>query len=184
MKRLWFLIVVAICYWGCKKDNAEPEAPVVEFGRFIHVSQDANGKDLLIDAVIHFSDKNGDIGRVQNEKEDPCGHNIYDLYMFYEEKKADGSYYPLKFKGDDTLWDASCNYTVVDDSIQLSFPRALTYIEPAGNNKSIDGEVSYRMDYDAALVALKPVGRFRIYMKDRAGNKSNEIYSEDLVLSQ
>jgi hypothetical protein len=58
----------------------------------------------------------------------------------------------------------------------------MQYIEPAGNSKGIEAEVRYRMDYTSALILLSNIGRFDFYIRDRANNKSNRIYSGDLVL--
>ena len=58
----------------------------------------------------------------------------------------------------------------------------MQYIEPAGNSKGIEAEVTYRLDYTSALVLLSTNGRFEFYIRDRASNKSNKIYSEDLII--
>jgi hypothetical protein len=60
----------------------------------------------------------------------------------------------------------------------------MQYIEPAGNSKGIEATVTYRMDYTSALVLLSQAGRFDFYIRDRANNKSNRIYSADLLINK
>jgi hypothetical protein len=180
--KILYLLLVPFIIVSCKKDKADPQPPEIEFSGFNYLQKDVDGTDLQVEVVIHFKDKNGDIGRHESEKKDACGRDIADLYLFYE-LNNNGTFYPLKFKGNDTLWDANCNFTVVDDSIQLSFKRAITYIEPEGNNKAIEGDIAYRLDYESALILMKPSGRFRVYLVDRLGQKSNEIFTDELVLT-
>ena len=65
---------------------------------------------------------------------------------------------------------------------QINFRRSLDYVQPEGNNRSIEGEIAYELDYESAISNLFPVGRCKVYLLDRARNKSNEIYTDDLVI--
>ena len=132
---------------------------------------------------ITFKDRNGDIGRTESEQYDNCGRLIFDLFIFYE-KKENNIYTPVFLNLPDSTLDENCqvvsgSYTPIT---QINFKRALTYVQPEGNNRSIEGEISYQLDNESALTNLYPVGRFKVYLLDRARNKSNEIYTEDLVL--
>jgi len=78
----------------------------------------------------------------------------------------------------------ACDTLVYFDSVQVKFNQRMQYIEPAGNSKGIEATVTYRMDYLSAIILLSNVGRFEFYIRDRANNKSNVLYSEDLFLNK
>jgi hypothetical protein len=186
MKKIIALFFCSALFTACKKDNADPEPPEISFVGFNYLEKDASGKDTKIEMIISFKDRNGDLGLRENEKKDQCGHDVQNLKAIYE-RNENGvfvpDYIPLDPPLKDTIWDDNCNYTL-SDSLLISFGRSITYIEPEGNNKSIEGEISIVLDYSSDLILLKPSGRFKIYLVDRAGNKSNEIYTDELRLQQ
>jgi hypothetical protein len=182
----FFLLIASLIFSGCKKVTSDPKAPEIEFGGFNYLEKDANGKDSKVELIIKVKDVNGDIGTLEDErKKPPCGYKYADLFMFYE-RYENGVYvpdylHPLK---PDTLFDSNCNIVAIRDSFQNEITYALTYIQPEGNNKSIEAEISYLMELRTTLLYLiKPQGRFRIYIQDRAGNKSNEIITDPLIIS-
>ncbi|MEP7263136.1 MAG: hypothetical protein ABI772_01490 [Bacteroidota bacterium] len=187
------LAVLLLSFVGCKKNNDDPEPPTIEFVGFNYLEKDANGRDLQVEMIIHFKDKNGDIGHIDEEKTDACGRPVNDLFLYYE-RYENGIYIPHIIPHKDTLLDASCNIISIKDSAQYEQNRILRYIQPEGNNKAIEGEISYLMRYQDVFSTLPPApvsgqllpaqGRFRIYIKDRAGNKSNEVYSQALIVNR
>lgn len=195
MKNRYSLLfsLLLLSFAGCKKDSNEPEPPIIEFVGFNYVEKDANGRDLKVELVINFKDKNGDIGHVDAEKTDACGRPVYDIFLYYE-KYENSIFIPYFLPHKDTLLDASCNIISIADSAQFEQHRILRYIQPEGNNKAIEGEIAYLMQFDDVFATLPPApnggpiqpaqGRFRIYIKDRAGNKSNEIYSDLLTVKR
>jgi hypothetical protein len=138
-----------------------------------------------VEMIIRFKDVNGDLGHTDVEKLNSCGYTYPDLYMFYE-KYENGNFIPdiVNPIDPDTVYDSNCNITAIRDTFQSELTFSMTYIQPEGKNKSIEGEISYDMDIQGSLMFFfKPRGRLRIFLVDRAGNKSNEIYSDDLLLS-
>ena len=182
---LLFATVLVVA--GCKKDTKDPAPPEIEFGGFNYIEKDAEGNDTRVEMIIKFKDVNGDIGTMDGEKTDNCGYDYPDLFMFYE-KYENGAYVPsfpeyVTPPLNDTVFDSHCNIVEIRDTFQSEVTYSVPYIEPEGNNKSVEGEISYDMDIAVVLYGLvKPQGRFRVYLKDRAGNKSNEILTEPLIL--
>lgn len=182
------LVIVAFSLsflFSCKKDHFDPEPPKITFDGWNYIEKDANGHDSKVELVIGFKDRNGDIGRIESEKNDKCGRPISDLFIYYEQK-VNNSYTPAYWDQPDSALDANCNlipgsYTPVS---QINFVRALDYIQPEGNNRSIEGEITYILGYDDAISVLNSfaAGRCRVFLMDRARNKSNEVYTSDLIL--
>jgi hypothetical protein len=185
IKTILLFSLAAVVFCGCKKYDEDPEAPEIEFGGFNYYPKDANGKDVRVEMIVRFKDVNGDLGHTEAEKQNSCGYSYPDFFLFYE-KYENGVFVPQMINpaDPDTVYDANCNIAAIRDSFQSELTYSLTYIQPEGKNKSIEGEISYDMDLQGALMFFfQPKGRLRIYLIDRAGNKSNEIYSDDLLLS-
>jgi hypothetical protein len=183
MKCALFFSLLILIFAGCKKSDLEPEAPEIAFVGFNFLEKEPDGTDLRIEMIIRFKDRNGDIGRVESEKKDACGRDIKDLNIFYE-KYQNGIFTPFLTAIKDTIWDNNCQVVSVSDSSQLQLSRSLAFIQPEGNNKSIEGEISYELKYLSELIILPSKGRFRIFLKDRAGNKSNEIFTDELTITK
>lgn len=174
------ILLVAVLFSSCSDDETFDTVPVIKFERFVHYYNSA-GKDTSIDFVFSLTDGDGDIGFRENEIDLSCGADNFNLYVNYEEKIG-AAYKPKKLWTEVTEITTDCDTLVYFDSVQIAFNQRMQYIEPAGNSKGIEAEVTYRLDYTSALVLLSNNGRFEFYIRDRAGNKSNKVYSEDLVL--
>lgn len=165
---------------SCTKDEKFSEIPSVEFVSYVKYA-DAAGKDTAVDFIFTLRDGNGDIGFRENEFDNSCGADNFNLYLAYEEKSGAG-YRPKKLWLQVVEVTPMCDTLVYFDSVQVRFNQRMQSIEPAGNTKSIEAEVRYRMDFASALVLLSSAGRFEFYIRDRAGNRSNKAYSNDLQL--
>ena len=189
MNKLIIIITALIVISACKKDRFEPEPPVISFGGWKYYPIGANGHDSLVEMVINFKDRNGDIGRIESDSYDKCGIQINDLYIYYE-KKENGVYSPAYETDPDNPLDSSldANCIVIPGSYiyskQIDFKRAVEFIQPEGNNQSIEGEIIYKLNYESALSRINtfPAGRCKVFLMDRARNKSNEFYTEDLII--
>jgi hypothetical protein len=180
MKNLALLGLLMVLLQSCKEDEKFSTIPEITFERF-ELYKNAAGQDTTVDFVFSLTDGDGDIGYRDNEIDNSCGADNFNLYMFYEEKNG-SSYRPKKLWLQVTEITPACDTLVYFDSVQIVFNQRMQYIEPAGNSKGIEAEVRYRMDYTSALILLSNIGRFDFYIRDRANNKSNRIYSGDLVL--
>ncbi|MBK9400778.1 MAG: hypothetical protein IPN36_07895 [Bacteroidetes bacterium] len=177
-----FLLLISSLLLSCGKDENFSPIPEITFERFLFY-QDASGKDTTVDFVFSLVDGDGDIGFRENEFDNSCGADNFNLYIAYEEKSG-ATYRPKKLWIQVSEVTPTCDTLLYFDSVQVSFNQRMQYIEPAGNSKGIEATVTYRMDYTSALVLLSQAGRFDFYIRDRANNKSNRIYSTDLLINK
>jgi len=182
LKFLFFLAIVAILYTSCGKDESFSPIPEIKFERFVNYVG-ASGKDTVVEFIFSIKDGDGDIGFADNEFDNSCGADNSNLYLSYEEKNG-VVYRKKKFWTQVVEVTPACDTLVYFDSVQVKFNQRMQYIEPAGNSKGIEATVTYRMDYLSAIILLSNVGRFEFYIRDRANNKSNVLYSEDLFLNK
>ena len=173
-------LVIFTMISSCKEEQTFSTIPEVEFDNFITYS-DAAGIDTAVDFIFTIKDGDGDIGFQEGEFNASCGADNSNLYIAYEEKSG-ASYRPKKIWTQVTDITANCDTTIYFDSVQVKFNQRMQYIEPAGNSKSIQATVTYRMDYISALILLSTHGRFQFYIRDRANNISNTAVSADLLL--
>ncbi len=177
----WVLILF-FCFNSCVKPTHFSEIPKITFKEF-HQYKNTAGKDSSLDVVISFQDGDGDIGYSDGEYK-KCGVPQNNLFLYYE-KKEGNSFIPFLISGALDLYpdrDDSCQ-VIAHDSTQFHFDYRMPFVQPSGSNKSIDGEISVFMAQNIAAFLL-PQGRFRIFLEDRAGNKSNEILSTELDLAK
>ncbi len=174
------LFLGLLVFNACQKDTNFNTVPEIKFERF-ELYKNAAGQDTTVDFIFSLTDGDGDIGFADNEIDKSCGADNFNLYIYYEEKNGT-AYRPKKLWTQVTEITKNCDTLVYFDSVQIAFNQRMQYIEPAGNSKGIEAEVRYRMDYVSALILLSNTGRFDFYIRDRANNKSNRIFSEDLVL--
>jgi hypothetical protein len=175
------LFALVVFFSSCGKDKQLSNIPELEFTSFTNF-KDASGRDTSVYFRFAFKDGDGDIGTSNEALDTTCGADNNNLFIAYEEKRADGKYYPKKLWQQVTLVDSNCDTTVFFDSVQVQFNQRMQYLEPEGNGKSIEGDVNYKMDYVSAVVLLSTEGRFVFYIEDRMKNKSNIISTPDLVI--
>lgn len=186
MKKQWsgvfylFTLLAGLALAGCKSDEKFSRIPEITFDKFV-LYKDAAGRDTSIDFVFSLKDGDGDIGYREDEVDNSCGADNFNLYIAYEEKRG-AAFFPKKIWTEVTDITANCDTTVYFDSVQVRFLQRMQYIEPAGNSKGIEATVTYRMDFVSALLILSPSGRFDFYIRDRANNKSNRLYTPELNL--
>ncbi len=105
---------------------------------------------------------------------------LNNLFIFYEEKQGASFVPKLFFEPEIIDYNDNCDSIGWhSDSLQLHFPSRMTYIQPSGSDKSIEGEVSYHFSQNTILF-LSSKGRFKFYIVDRAEHQSNTEYSEEL----
>lgn len=178
--KIILLLLAPVLFYSCGKESSFSPIPEITFERFV-IYSNASGKDTTVDFIFSLKDGDGDIGFRDNEYDNSCGADNSNLYLLYEEKSG-ASYKPKKLWTQVVEITPACDTLTYFDSVQVRFNQRMQYIEPAGNSKGIEATVTYRMDYASALILLSTTGRFEFYIRDRANNKSNRIYSADLNL--
>lgn len=180
VKNQWFVLILILTLNGCSKTNKFSEIPNVTFKEFIQ-HRNVAGKDSAFDFIFTFQDGDGDLGYLENEFF-KCGIPENNLFIYYELKQGN-TFVPKLFLEHVYDTDANCDTIAIrDDSLQLDFPSRMTYIQPSGSDKSIEGIVSYAMSETNVRFLFNESGatasgRFRFYILDRAGHKSNEEYT-------
>lgn len=182
MYKAALLLIGVIGIASCGKDNGFSPTPEVEFKSFVNY-KDAAGKDTAIDFIFDFKDGDGDIGYKDNELDTNCGADNNNLYIAYEERRG-ADFYPKKLWLEVTDVDANCDTNVYFDSVQVQFNQRMKYLSPPGNNKSITGTVTYHMDQYSALIVLSASGRFKFYIRDRAGHLSNVVTTPEVYITK
>jgi len=180
-------IIALLIINSCQKPKVFSEIPKITFKEFRQFKT-ISGQDTSLDIVFSFEDGDGDLGYLENEFI-RCNVPLNNLFMYYEVKQA-GAFAPLNYFDHWLEFNDNCDTIVNDAFRQLHFESRMTYIQPTGSSKSIEGEVSYHLS-NTFIPFLFPndsvqtaIGRLRFYIVDRAGHKSNEVISNDLNLSR
>jgi hypothetical protein len=182
MKNLLLVLFSAFIISSCQKDEEFSKIPEITFERY-DIYSDAAGVDTTVDFVFSLKDGDGDIGFNDGEFNSACGADNSNLYLAYEEKLG-ANYIPKKIWTQVTDITANCDTNIYFDSVQVIFNQRMQYIEPAGNSKSIEATVKYRMDYLSAVILLSRSGRFKFYIRDRANHVSNVVVTPELTITK
>ena len=179
-------LIILLCIASCVKPTNFSTTPNISFKEY-HQYKNVAGKDTSLDIVTHFEDGDGDIGYLDNEFI-KCNAPQNNLFIYYERKQGN-NFAPVIFYDPWAELNDQCDTIALHDSLQLHFENRMTFIQPSGSNKSIEGDVTYHLS-ETFVKFLFPYqvntaqGRFRIYMIDRAGHKSNEIITADLNINR
>lgn len=177
-----YLLIIGVTFLiSCKKEEPVSAVPEISFTA-LNRYNDAAGKDTAIELVFKIKDGDGDIGFGENEFDNSCGADNNNLYVKYEELRGN-AYAPKKLWLQVTDINTSCDTTIYFDSVQVAFEQRMQYIEPAGNKKSIEADVYYRIN-GLNLMLLSVNGRFNFYIRDRANNKSNVVTTPGFSISK
>ncbi|MGZ4047826.1 MAG: hypothetical protein ACXVPU_05085 [Bacteroidia bacterium] len=154
-------IVISICFSSCQKEKQTSSVPHIEFLSYKKYSNDS------ADCIISFTDGDGDIGI---ESSDLISEN--DMFMKYLYKDTlDGIFKPFD----------SVDSTFVMDTLFYSY--RIPYLKNEGQNKSLQGTIKAKL---RALPIYQPqhkTVKFEIRIKDRAGNYSNIVSTNEISTS-
>jgi hypothetical protein len=149
---------------SCRKANDFSDIPVISL-KSLFLQKYTSGQDSIF-LIIAFEDGDGDIGL---NAEDTLGKfklgepAYFNLVITYFEK-VNGQYIETKPSGE-------------------TFSLRTPYLAPAGHNKALKGEISYRLPINTSA---KPndTTRYEVFLYDRALHKSNVITTNDIILNQ
>lgn len=161
----FLVLILGLVFLGCTKAPTYPKEPSIEFDHLRVINDDVNYVDS-VSIFIKFKDGDGDIG---NNPPDP---NYFDFFMDIY-KKTNGVYVRLPDFDNTSAYNGS-----------------LPLLSPYNITGPIDGTIRYIIDPFAAPIPLAPVPpfypgdtlRFHVRIRDRAGNYSNWVESDDFVL--
>ena len=149
-----FVIFPAIALFfliSCSDEDTYPVTPEIAFKSLVIFQNTANNDSVVL--TFSFTDGDGDIGTPGS---DTVGRDVF--IKFYE--MQEGVFVPFN----DPF--GAFNYKV-------------PFLIPRGNNNSLKGDIVINVDYNP-LVANDTV-KYEVYMRDRAGHKSNTFVTTTIV---
>lgn len=161
--------ITLIGVWACSRDpgfGAAPEISFLSAQKFVVTSSFLQAKQDSVVIAVRFQDGDGDLGISPNEfDEDTTLAKIFN----YEVKTF------RKISG--VFKDITNDFPVSNSG---NFPRLRTdkKIGP------IEGTLERSLLFPHPFVPKRDTLRFRIRIRDRAGNTSNEIDTEPVVINQ
>ncbi len=166
------ILALNLVFISCKKDKDQTSTtPAIEYKDFVKFS---SGDSAQI--VIHFVDGDGNIGNDFPSTEQ-CADNdflYYNLRAYYMFKNASGNfdYLIMPRTGADTI----CRKF---DTLQSS--AIVPNIEPVGQNKYLEGDIKVTLN-SPYYNPLHTIIRYRIFLFDKNGNRSNEIFTPEITV--
>lgn len=139
-----------------------PNIKYKDFSKDLILDEFTGGTKDTIVVNIEFQDGDGDLGLGEDDKADAVANNNFN-YIVKAYRKKNGSftaYEPL-------------------EPISGFFPKLADDTKPG----PIEGTLSYGMDFYHAFTPKFDTLKFEIQIKDRAGNLSNTVETDDIVLN-
>ena len=160
MKQFKYIFFIAIAFAlvvsACVKEKKFPPEPRIEFVGYTKYSNDS------ADCLISFKDGDGDIGI---EAGDTVSEDDYQLKYLY--KDTDGSYKPFD----------AIDSTAAMDTLFYSY--RVPNITPTGQYKALEGTIRAKLRSAPLYFPLHTMVKFEIRLRDRAGNLSNIVLTNE-----
>lgn len=158
---------------SCRKEPNYPDTPEIEFRRVEQVTEKENGilhDDLTL--VIGYKDGDGNLGLSKTDTTSGDFDPPFDLKSPY----FNNFFADLQVKRGD-------KYVPYFENSALNFNGRFPRLSADGRTEALEGEIKYTISsfYSDVFDAADTI-RFEIYIYDRAQNKSNTVYTDDIVL--
>jgi len=159
---LGFTFLAALAFDSCKQEQNFPVVPVISFKEFKKFS------DGSATCTINFTDGDGDIGLEQTDVNAPFNIGSkyhYNLYLVYYYQDASG------------IWQPFDNDPTTPKMDTLMYPYRIQNLTQDGQKKSLQGEISVRLEspYSPPPSLIPGAFKFKIVLIDRALHISNEV---------
>ena len=162
MKQFNYIFLLVVIFMtsitSCVKEKQFPPQPFIEFEKFVSYGNDS------ADCFIKFKDGDGDIGLLAGD-----AVSDDDLKMKYLFKNNNGVFTPV---------DSSFG-TLKFDTLFYSY--RVPNITPDGQYKALDGQIKIKLR-TAPLFGPHAIVKFEITLKDRAGNISNMVTTNEITV--
>lgn len=149
--------VVAFVATSCVKEKKFPAQPSIEFVNYVKYSNDS------ADCIISFKDGDGDIGILDG---DTVSDDDFKLKYLY--KGTDGQFHP---------YDAIDSTSVMDT---LFYSYRVPNITPEGQYKALEGTIKAKLRSQPLYNPLHSTIKFEIRLRDRSGNYSNIVTTNEI----
>lgn len=153
-----FLLSVIIIP-SCVKEKEFPPIPAITFLHY-----DAYAPDSA-DCVIAFKDGDGDIGILESDATTP---NDYQLKYLYKDLLT-GVFLP---------YDSNLATPEMDT---LFYSYRVPNLTPDGQYKALDGEIRAKLRAAPIYHPAHSIVKFEIFLRDRAGNVSNRVMTNEII---
>ena len=159
MRKIFYTSVIILVLFSCKKTtDVKPGPPTIEYVNF--TTSDSYTAKL----TFSFSDPDGDIG-IQQDLQDSSN---YDFFMRYYYKNHNGDYVPFYYHAPNTTADPYRDSTI--------YTYHLPYIVNTITTHTLNGQVEVDLSgYKPGNLDSLNNFKYKIWIYDRAGNKSNVI---------
>ncbi|MBF9254870.1 hypothetical protein I2I11_16325 [Pontibacter sp. 172403-2] len=167
------LLSPVLLFSSCRKEPNYPDTPQIEFRRVEQTTDQENGilhDDLTL--VIGYKDGDGNLGLSKTDTASGDFNPPFDLKSPY----FNNFFADLQVKRGNT-------YVPYFENTALNFNGRFPRLSGDGREEALEGEIKYTISsfYSDVFDASDTI-RFEIYIYDRALNKSNVVYTDDIVL--
>ncbi|MDP5139851.1 MAG: hypothetical protein NWP83_05190 [Spirosomaceae bacterium] len=161
-----FLLLAAIAFSGCYKEPEFSTSPTIEFddiSKAIRIDQFSGANKDSVTITVKFQDGDGDLG-FNNEEIAAAQLSENYNYVVRVFRKVRGNF--VEF--------------------QPFIPYSGFFFRLKNDDKAgpIEGTLDYSIDFPHPFTPKRDSVQFQIYLKDRAGNVSNTIETETIVLNE
>lgn len=163
------LLILLIFISSCDQNNNLSKVPAIKFEEY-KLYKNAQNKDTALSLIISFEDGDGDLGLEQSDTLPPFnpGSRYYACMFIYYYEFFDSQFKEVR---------PEIAGIPVGDTIRFKYRfRNLT---PNTPNKAIKGEIEWHTNQ------IEPIKnnliKFKVYIYDRALNKSNEVESPEFT---
>ncbi|WP_162052572.1 hypothetical protein [Pontibacter pamirensis] len=172
------LLLLALLVSGCREEPNYPDEPAITFDRVDQYTYTKNRItfDSLV-VVVDFTDGDGNLGL----RRTPTGNSDPDFQPPFDQSSP---YFNNFF----------ANLQIKRGSIYVPYPFPVASLNLNGRfprlsnddqDETLEGEIRYTLtNFSNDIFDPRDTVRFEIYIYDRALNKSNVVYSDDVVLFQ
>ncbi len=160
--KLFIFIITSLVVWSCTKPQVYPPEPYIEFDSFTLTDtiDPLDNPAIAGNLLISFIDGDGDIGLTEADTFPPYD-TIYDKNLFLSIfAKEDGEF--------------------VEQELTVPIAYRIKDISPKGQNKTLKGKINVLLYYDNSFTY--DTFKYSIFIYDRDLNKSNVIFTPDLIL--
>ena len=168
------LLVLALLVTSCREEPNYSDIPEITFDRVDQYTYTKNGVtfDSLV-VAIDFQDGDGNLGLSRGEGGTQTGPDFESPFNpgspYYDNFIAN-----LQIKRGGTYENTFINFNG-------RFPR----LSSDSKSEALEGEIRYSItDFTTESYPSRDTIRFEIYIYDRALNKSNVVYTDDIILFQ
>ncbi|WP_347158621.1 hypothetical protein [Pontibacter chitinilyticus] len=167
------LLAPVLLFSACRKEPNYPDTPEIEFRRVEQTTELNNGiqhDDLTL--VIGYKDGDGNLGLSKTDSSSGDFDPPFDVKSPY----FNNFFADLQVKRGNT-------YVPYFENTALNFNGRFPRLSADGRTEALEGEIRYTISsfYSDVFDANDTI-RFEIYIYDRSLNKSNIVYTNDIVL--